>query len=239
MKEKDKNGKKRGEFGYQMRSGNHFKLLCTRQACDFGNGLPVQIVDEELYREPPTLLFGTVDKFAMLPWNGEIGNFFAVGNNNRAPELIIQDELHLISGPLGTIVGLYESAIDALCRKKGSITKIVASTATIRRAVEQCAALYDRDVRQFPHPALDAEDSFFARESKIDYANGIYGRKYIGLMPSGKTKAMMEIRSIAALLQKAKDMNIPDAIRDKLWTVTAYYNSLKDLGKASTWLMMT
>lgn len=234
VKEKDKNGKKRGEFGYQMRSGNHFKLLCTRQACDFGNGLPVQIVDEELYREPPTLLFGTVDKFAMLPWNGEIGNFFAVGSNNRAPELIIQDELHLISGPLGTIVGLYESAIDALCRKKGSITKIVASTATIRRAVEQCAALYDRDVRQFPHPALDAEDSFFARESKIDYANGIYGRKYIGLMPSGKTKAMMEIRSIAALLQKAKDMNIPDAIRDKLWTVTAYYNSLKDLGKAST-----
>ena len=209
-------------------------MFCTRQACDFSSELPVQIVDEELYRDPPTLLFGTVDKFAMLPWNGEIGNFFAVENNNRAPELIIQDELHLISGPLGTIVGLYESAIDALCRKKGSITKIVASTATIRRAVEQCAALYDRDVRQFPHPALDAEDSFFARESKIDYANGIYGRKYIGLMPSGKTKAMMEIRSIAALLQKAKDMDIPDDIRDKFWTVTAYYNSLKDLGKAST-----
>lgn len=234
VKEKTDSKKTRGEFGYQMRSGNHFRLFCTRQACDFSRELPVQIVDEELYRDPPTLLFGTVDKFAMLPWNGEIGNFFAVENNNRAPELIIQDELHLISGPLGTIVGLYESAIDALCRKKGSITKIVASTATIRRAVEQCAALYDRDVRQFPHPALDAEDSFFARESKIDYANEIYGRKYIGLMPSGKTKAMMEIRSIAALLQKAKDMDIPDDIRDKFWTVTAYYNSLKDLGKAST-----
>ena len=234
VKEKTDSKKIRGEFGYQMRSGNRFRLFCTRQACDFSRELPVQIVDEELYRDPPTLLFGTVDKFAMLPWNGEIGNFFAVENNNRAPELIIQDELHLISGPLGTIVGLYESAIDALCRKKGSITKIVASTATIRRAVEQCAALYDRDVRQFPHPALDAEDSFFARESKIDYTNGIYGRKYIGLMPSGKTKAMMEIRSIAALLQKAKDMDIPDDIRDKFWTVTAYYNSLKDLGKAST-----
>lgn len=234
VKEKTDSKKIRGEFGYQMRSGNRFRLFCTRQTCDFSRELPVQIVDEELYRDPPTLLFGTVDKFAMLPWNGEIGNFFAVENNNRAPELIIQDELHLISGPLGTIVGLYESAIDALCRKKGSITKIVASTATIRRAVEQCAALYDRAVRQFPHPALDAEDSFFARESKIDYANEIYGRKYIGLMPSGKTKAMMEIRSIAALLQKAKDMDIPDDIRDKFWTVTAYYNSLKDLGKAST-----
>lgn len=234
VQEKNDAGKIRGEFGYKMRSGNHFRLFCTRQGCDFSRELPVQIVDEELYREPPTLLFGTVDKFAMLPWKGEIGNFFAVGNSNRAPELIIQDELHLISGPLGTMVGLYESTIDALCRKKGSITKIVASTATIRRAVEQCAALYDRDVRQFPHPALDAEDSFFASESEINYAKGIYGRKYIGIMPSGKTKAMMEIRTIAALLQKAKDMDIPDEVRDKFWTVTAYYNSLKDLGKAST-----
>lgn len=75
VKEKTDSKKIRGEFGYQMRSGNHFRLFCTRQACDFSRELPVQIVDEELYRDPPTLLFGTVDKFAMLPWNGEIGNF--------------------------------------------------------------------------------------------------------------------------------------------------------------------
>ena len=232
--EQDKTKKIRGMFGYRMRSSNHFELFCPRQSCPFGNGLPVQVVDQELYTKPPTLLFGTVDKFAMLPWNEQIGNFFALNSANRAPELIIQDELHLISGPLGTMVGLYESAIDALCRKKGNITKIVASTATIRRAVEQCAALYDRDVSQFPHPALDAEDSFFARESKIDYGNEIFGRKYVGLMPSGKTKAMMEIRSMAAMLQKAKDMDVSDKVKDKLWTLTAYYNSLKDLGKAAT-----
>lgn len=138
------------------------------------------------------------------------------------------------SCPFGTMVGLYESAVDALCRKKGNVTKIVASTATIRRAVEQCAALYNRDVSQFPHPALDAEDSFFAREKKIDYEKESFGRKYVGLMPSGKTKAMMEIRSMAAMLQMAKDMDVSDEIRDKLWTLTAYYNSLKDLGKAAT-----
>ena len=232
--ERDGNKKIRGTFGYKMHGGNHFALYCTRQACPFGNRLPVQVVDEELYNEPPTLLFGTVDKFAMLPWENRIGHFFALNSGNRAPELIIQDELHLISGPLGTMVGLYESAVDALCRRKGNVTKIVASTATIRRAVEQCAALYDRDVSQFPHPALDAEDSFFAREKKIDYKKENFGRKYVGLMPSGKTKAMMEIRSMAAILQKAKDMNVSDEVRDKLWTLTAYYNSLKDLGKAAT-----
>lgn len=232
--ERDGVKKIRGSFGYKMHGGNHFALYCPRQSCPFGNSLPVQVVDEELYNEPPTLLFGTVDKFAMLPWENRIGNFFALNSGNRAPELIIQDELHLISGPLGTMVGLYESAVDALCRRKGNVTKIVASTATIRRAIEQCAALYDRDVSQFPHPALDAEDSFFAREKKIDYEKENFGRKYVGLMPSGKTKAMMEIRSMAAMLQKAKDMDVSDEVRDKLWTLTAYYNSLKDLGKAAT-----
>lgn len=230
----ERNGNElRGKWGYQMRNNSRFEMFCTRYKCPFQKKLPIQIVDEELYKSPPTLLFGTVDKFAMFPWNTEIGNFFGNEKENRPPELIIQDELHLISGPLGTMVGLYESVIDALCRKNGHITKIVASTATIRRAREQCAALYDREVNQFPHPGLDAEDSFFARESKMNDED-VFGRKYVGLMPAGKTKAMMEIRTIAALLQKINSMDLPDDIKDKFWTLTAYFNSLKDLGKCST-----
>lgn len=226
-------GKAKGLFGYRMRNNRHFELFCPQESCFFNLKLPIQIVDEELYACPPTLLFGTVDKFAMIPWKKEIGAFFAACSENRTPDLIIQDELHLISGPLGTMVGLYEAAIDALCRKNGKCTKIIASTATIRRAKEQCSALYNRQVSQFPHPALDAEDSFFARESQINYENNIYGRKYIGLMPSGKTKAMMEVRSIAALLQKINTMELPDEIKDKYWTLTVYFNSLKDLGNCS------
>lgn len=226
----------KGTFGYRMRNNRHFELFCPQESCYFNQRgtLPIQIIDEELYSAPPTLLFGTVDKFAMMPWKKEIGNFFAVNGVNRPPELIIQDELHLISGPLGTMVGLYESIFDALCKEKGLQPKIVASTATIRRAKEQCAALYDRDVNQFPHPGLDAEDSFFARESVIDHKKMVYGRDYIGLMPSGKSKAMMEIRSISTLVQTINKMDLPDEIKDKLWTLTVYFNSLKDLGKCST-----
>lgn len=234
---KDRIGTKMiGTFGYRMRNNRHFELFCPQESCFFNQQgkLPIQIIDEELYACPPTLLFGTVDKFAMIPWKKEIGAFFGAGTDNRTPDLVIQDELHLISGPLGTMVGLYETAIDALCTRNGIRPKIVASTATIRRAKEQCSALYNREVSQFPHPGLDAEDSFFARESIIDYNHNVYGRKYVGLMPSGKTKAMMEVRSIAALMQEINTMKLPDDIKDKFWTLTVYFNSLKDLGKCST-----
>lgn len=233
MVKDDKDGRLVGEWGYGM-SGKHFYMYCPHEDCDFTKRLPIQIIDDELYQSPPTLLFGTVDKLAMLPWDGRIGAFFGIGKETRTPELIIQDELHLISGALGTIVGLYETAVDAICGQKGVYPKVIASTATIRRAKEQCSVLYNREVVQFPAPGLDAEDSFFAKESVIDYENGVYGRKYVGIMPSGKTKAMTEIRAMAALMQKAYTMDLPDEIKDKLWTLTVYFNSLKDLGKAST-----
>lgn len=230
----DKDKKLIGKWGYNIMRGNHFYMFCPHEDCDFTSRLPIQIIDEELYQTPPTLLFGTVDKFAMMSWDGRIGSFFAVGSENRAPELIIQDELHLISGALGTMVGLYETAVDAICAQKGISPKIIASTATIRRAKEQCSVLYNREVVQFPAPGLNADDSFFAREARILHEKSISGRKYVGIMPSGKTKAMTEIRAMAALLQKLYMMELPEKIKDKFWTLTVYFNSLKDLGKAST-----
>ncbi len=229
----DKDKKLVGKWGYSMRD-KHFYMFCPQEECDFTVRLPIQIIDEELYLNPPTLLFGTVDKFAMLPWDGRVGSFFAVGTDNRTPELIIQDELHLISGALGTIVGLYETAVDAICSRKGVRPKIIASTATIRRAKEQCSVLYNREVVQFPAPGLNSNDSFFAREAEVSHIDGVFGRMYVGIMPSGKTKAMMEIRAMAALLQRIHMMRLPDEVKDKMWTLTTYFNSLKDLGKAST-----
>ncbi|WP_028550011.1 helicase-related protein [Paenibacillus sp. UNC451MF] len=220
-----------GEWGYLMRNDNHFRIFCTQEGCEFESTLPIQVVDEELYDDPPTLLFGTVDKFAMLPWKNDAGSFFGTLSDNRTPELIIQDELHLISGPLGTIVGLYETAIDALCSAKGVKPKIIASTATIRRAKDQCSSLYNREVKQFPSPGIDANDSFFAYEAdKKDKP----GRLYVGIMPAGKTKAMMEVRTIAALLQRIHMMDLPYEVKDKFWTLAVYFNSLRDLSKCMT-----
>lgn len=224
-----------GNWGYHTDVHRKFYLECTNQTCCFHDQkLPIQIVDEELYAAPPTLLFGTVDKFAMMAWKKEVGSFFAVDSANRAPELVIQDELHLISGPLGTMVAMFETAIDYLCQEKGIKPKIVASTATIRRAKEQCAALYNRDVAQFPAPGLNADDSYFAREAAVDHDKGKFGRLYVGLMSSGKTKAMMEIRSIASLMQCIHRMSLSDEIKDKYWTLTTYFGSLRDLGKCRT-----
>jgi hypothetical protein len=220
-----------GSWGYTMKNRSHFQINCTQENCEFEVSLPIQVVDEELYENPPTLLFGTVDKFAMLPWKNDTGSFFATSDESRAPELIIQDELHLISGPLGTMVGLYETAIDALSSSKGIKPKIIASTATIRRAYDQCSNLFNREVRQFPAPGIDSNDSFFAREANIKSKPG---RLYVGIMPSGKTKAMMEVRSIAAILQRVHMMDIPHEVKDKFWTLAVYFNSLRDLSKCMT-----
>ena len=111
-------------------------------------GLPVKVIDEEIYENPPTLLVGTVDKFALLPWYPESRSIFGIDRENSPPDLVIQDELHLISGPLGSMVGHYETLIEELCRRdfegQELSCKIVASTATISRAAEQISSLYGR-----------------------------------------------------------------------------------------------
>lgn len=219
-----------GQWGYKFKNKKYFYLCCPQEGCEFESSLPIQIVDEELYKNPPTLLFATVDKFAMMAWKKDIKAFFGTDNND-APDLIIQDELHLISGPLGSMVGIYESAIDYLCSHKGKKPKIVASTATIRQADRQCRALYNREVRQFPAQGLDASDSYFAKEVPIEED---FGRLYMGIMPSGTTKVMLQARAAAAVLQNVYELDCPDEEKDQFYTLAVYFNSLKELGKASS-----
>ncbi|MBI3590790.1 MAG: helicase [Candidatus Melainabacteria bacterium] len=222
-------------LGYRIRTKpKRLELFCPNKNCDFNDFLPIIIVDEDIYNNPPTLLFGTVDKFASLASKGESRNiFFSTSGKirNRKPDLIIQDELHLISGPLGSMVGLFECAVDILSSDKNSVPKIVGSTATIRNSIEQCRNLYNREVKQFPPPGLSSDDSFF---SYTDYSTP--GRIYVGVMPWGKTQSIAEIRLAAKLLQTVFCIKSSEEVIDKYWTLVAYFNSIRELGKFDTFI---
>ena len=151
-----------------------------------GESLPIWTIDEEVYRNSPALLIGTVDKFAQIVRNMNTRVLFGGNTSCAPPDLIIQDELHLISGPLGSIAGLYEVAIDELCRRDAVRPKIVGSTATIRRAEDQIQALFDRETYQFPAPGLDAWNSGFA---VIDQNRP--GRLYVGVTTAGRSATYM------------------------------------------------
>lgn len=203
---------------------------CRQSDCPFEKGLPVYLIDDDIYSQRPTLVIATADKFASLPWRAEAASLFNLTPPTAPPpDLIIQDELHLISGPLGTLAGLYETAIDIACERSGHRPKVVASTATIRRARDQSRALFDREVAQFPPPGLDARDSYFAVEARRD-AKG--SRLYVGLMAPGASQTTLLVRTYAALMQAAGTITGSDAARDPYWTLVGYFNSLRVLGGA-------
>lgn len=204
-------------------------ISCRNKECLFSDALPIHLVDEDLYREQPTLVIATADKFATLPWVKGAHALFAVDDKFAPPELIVQDELHLISGPLGTLAGLYEAAIDLLCTVDGVGPKVIASTATIRRAGPQTMALFGRSMKQFPPPGLEADDSFFAVTAPREHKAA---RLYVGAIAPGKSQSTLMIRGYAALLQGAKDIEAPNESRDAYWTLVGYFNSLRVLGGA-------
>lgn len=203
---------------------------CETEACVLGPSFghwPVFTVDTDLYRERPTLVIGTVDKFALMPRKAEIGALFGF-RSVQATDLIIQDELHLISGPLGTIAGLYETAFDWLLSKGGKRPKVIGSTATIRRAEDQVRALFDRETCQFPPPGLDHDDSGFAvRDPEKE------GRLYVGLTTAGRSAKFILQGAAASLLQSGGPAltSVPEE-RDGYATLLAYFNSLRELGGA-------
>lgn len=229
-----------GVKGYKSSSSpKTVKFVCGDKDCEFSSrsfSLPLYVIDEDIYEYKPSLMISTVDKFAMMPWKSETRSFFAKdGSDHTPPELIIQDELHLISGPLGSMVGHYETVIDEFCTdysKENPVRpKIIASTATIRRAEEQVSALFNRKIFQFPPQALKAGDSFFAREDAQSD-----GRIYIGVhTPVLYSHVAAQVRVFSALLQAVKSMEVSkESERDPYYTLIAYFNNLRELGHAAT-----
>jgi hypothetical protein len=238
------------------------RITCVNRSCEFSrnNRLPILAVDEPIYRRLPCFLIATVDKFAAMPWTGPVGGFFGrVDRHDKSgfygpcepnvglalpaplplPDLIIQDELHLISGPMGTMVGLYESALDELCSckvgEKVIRPKIVASTATVRRAEKQIRALFcRRTVDIFPPPGPDRRDSFFARTHSPQESNA---RLYLGVAAQGRSLKVILLRVYLALLGAAQKWYAANGGKknktnpaDPYMTLLGYFNSLRELG---------
>ncbi len=229
--------------------------------CDFANphpdGLPLAFVDEQVYHDLPCFVIGTVDKFAMMPWRGEAGMLFGrvtaekdgrfygpldkqprgatqLPDGLLPPELIVQDELHLISGPLGTMVGLYEVAIEALCTREVDgqpvLPKIIASTATAHHAGDQIRALYGRkETATFPPPGIDALETYFSVVNEKDA-----GRLYLGVGAPGHPLKRILLRTYVSILSSAQkayeDNEVDPHLADAYMTLVGYFNSLRELG---------
>ena len=219
--------------GYRA-TDDEFQFHCGHRECEFGTDsrpLPCNVVDEALYDRPPSLLIGTIDKFARLAWEERTGAFFGITTRSRPPELIIQDELHLITGPLGSVAGLYEAGLETLLVSRGARPKYVASTATIRMASEQVQRLYGRDLAVFPPPGLSHDDMFFARTDRERP-----GRLYLGFLTPMLDQQHCLAPLAAALLAAPHALFESDTDRDALldawWTQVVYHGSLKSVGNS-------
>ena len=248
-----------------QRNPTELKVICDNRDCDFTANkfgkLPLIVVDEEIYRKLPSFIISTVDKLASMPWEEKIGKlfghvdkfhknlgFFSSTENYPGAErlkeklkpldLIIQDELHLISGPLGTMVGLYETAVDELSSRiigdKKISAKIIASTATVRHAQKQVKSLYGRtNVDIFPVPGITSKDSFFSQV--VPSTKKDPGRLYVGIAAQGRsTKNLLSKSYLSSMSSAQKQLELTKDKKncDPYMTAVGYFNSLRELGGA-------
>lgn len=211
-----------------------FHFCCTNRDCDFGKQiepLPCNVVDEALYDNPPSLLIATVDKFSRLAWEQRANSFFG-GDSNKPPELIIQDELHLISDAIGSIVGLYEAGIETALITRGIRVKYIASTATIKNAAKQVKTLFAKEMSLFPPSGLRYDDSYFAKTVPLDEKPG---RLYVGyLAPLLSRQNCLSPLAATLLLAPVHLFKDEEQYLDNWWTQIIYHGSLKGVNNTST-----
>ena len=233
------------EENYRMigsQPGKAFDLVCTDKECEiYEQPLPYSCIDEEVYANPPTLLISTVDKFARMSSKPEAAVFLGKSTSQsphkkNPPELIILDELHLLSGPLGSIAGLWESALQSLMGDWRP--KYIAATATIRGAEKEVRTMFGRNLKIFPPPAASIKDNYFSKEQEHGELDSDRGRVHLSLLASPVRSAYGYYGPMASLLQSANivSQTEKDTFTDPWWTVISYFNSRKEMAAAHNML---
>jgi hypothetical protein len=233
----------------------------------FNVPISAYVVDDQIYGKVPSMIVSTVDKFARLSFEPRAASIFGNVSHYdtcfgyyresalpdrgkleegeiyqterfKPPALIIQDELHLIEGPLGSMVGLYETAVDVLCSEHYNgcniVPKYIASSATVRRASFQIKAIFDRETRQFPAPGVFIEDNCFGtvlEPHQLDSSNP--GRLYVGICAPGKGPHTPIIRIWSSLLQSVNNLRIKNGASDpevdQFFTLVGFFNAMREL----------
>ena len=223
---------------------NEISFHCPDKRCAFSvknEKLPLYVDDQSIKEKKPSMIIGTIDKLALLAFETGSNSHSVFGKDiegsqvTKPPSLIIQDELHLISGPLGSIAGIWESIIEDFCSDYSDPNlvirpKIICSTATIRKYEEQILSLYGRkDSTLFPPPGIDSSDSFFGKEIS---ENGS-GKLFVGVLtPSIGSNLVAQTRVFTSLLQSPTNLQVDE--QDPWYTLMIFFNSLRELGGAET-----
>ena len=216
--------------------------------------IPALTCDYQVYARAPTVVIATSDKLARPPFQPMSASVFGNVDRHheyegyyrdgvveieggvrvsplRRPDLILQDELHLADGPLGSMMGMYESAVDMLCSGSRAV-KYVACTATIRNATDQVKSLFNRGLQIFPPHGSDIHDRFFVRSKKdsvTDYS--ARGRMYVGICAPGRSSLTALSRIWSRLSQSVwEHRDSPDT--DPYWTMVGYFNAIRELAWA-------
>lgn len=231
--------------------------------------IPALTTDSQVYGGLPTMVLGTVDKFARIPFEAKSAALFGEANYHhciwgycrmrsdmeqvgrkeknyrrletpskpRRPDLIIQDELHLVDGPLGSMFGMYEAVIDRLCSRNLSRVKYIASTATTRRSGDHVLSLFGRRLALFPPPGMDADDRFFVREiTRHPLDDRLPGRLHLGVCAPGRGPLTPLVRIWSRMAQSAHEHHEHGRI-DPYWTLVGYFNTIRELAGATALYM--
>ena len=224
--------------GYNITDGRPRKIEinCHNPQCElgsFGIKIPAYTVDEDIYKFHPSFVISTVDKIARLSFSEKASKILR-SEDAVGPDLIIQDEMHLLNGPLGSLFGMYENAVSLILNDKD--VKYIAASATINRFEKQVGSLFSRKAILFPPGGIFSSDSYYfkAKEPKSNKINPLSpGRVYMGLTTTSTSLQSALVNVISEIINnKYKHMNHKDI--KYFWTPVLYFNSLKELSVASS-----